>query len=116
MKLSALTGPLGTEDNQSVELQVKKNGKWQSLGNAIFHRDAWTATFRIPEWDENKDTPYRVLYIQKFKDGNTETDVWPGIIQKNPKGEPLRLAALTCQNDYAFPYEPVAKNIIRMKT
>jgi len=115
MKMSALTGPLGTEDNQTVELQVKKDAEWKSIGHATLHPDAWTATFRIPKWDETKDTPYRILYEQKFKDGKIETDIWPGIIQQNPKGEPLRLAALTCQNDYAFPYEPVATNIIRMK-
>ncbi len=115
MKLSALTGPLGKDDNRTVELEVKKNGEWQSLGQAELHPDAWTATFRIPRWDETEDTPYRVVYIQKFKHGKNETDIWAGVIQKNPEGEPLRLAALTCQNDYGFPYEPVANNILKLK-
>lgn len=115
MKLSALTGPLGKDDNRTVELQIQKDGTWTSLGEAELHPDAWTATFRIANWDEKVDTPYRVIYHQKFKAGEPELDQWSGIIQKNPEGVPFRLAALTCQNDYAYPYEPVAENIVKMK-
>ncbi len=114
MKLSALTGPLGNNDNKDVELQIKRNGNWETLGRAELHKDAWTATFRIPNWDETADTPYRVLYAQKYTHGQQEVDQWSGIIQKNPAGESFRLAALTCQNDYAYPYAPVADNIVKM--
>ncbi|MAT10826.1 MAG: twin-arginine translocation pathway signal [Rhodopirellula sp.] len=114
LKLSALTGPLGKEDNQHVELQIERDGGWQSVKKAKLHADAWTATFRIPNWNERQDTRYRVLYVQGFKDGASEITEWSGVIQKNPKDESLRLAALTCQNDYGFPYEPVASNIVRL--
>jgi hypothetical protein len=40
---------------------------------------------------------------------------WTGTILANPTGRPLRIAGMTCQNDYAFPYEPVANNLIRLK-
>jgi len=115
LKLSALTGPLGKEDNQHVELQIERDGGWVSVGKAKLHADAWTATFRIANWNEQHDTRYRVLYEQDFKTGASETTEWSGIIQKDPSAESLRLAALTCQNDYGFPYEPVAKNVIRME-
>ncbi|MFP6601585.1 MAG: alkaline phosphatase D family protein, partial [Pirellulaceae bacterium] len=114
LKLTALTGPLGKDDNKKVELQVKRGGNWISLGKAKLDPESWTATFRIPNWNEKEATPYRVVYQQSFKQGDAVADQWDGIIRANPAGRPLRLAALTCQNDYAFPYEPVANNVVKM--
>ncbi len=112
--MTALTGPLGKDDNQHVELQVKRGGSWASLGKAKLDPEAWTATFRIANWNEKDAVPYRVVYQQAFKQGDAVADQWDGIIRANPTGRPLRLAALTCQNDYAFPYAPVANNVVKM--
>ena len=114
MKMSALTGPLGQHDNQTVELQIDENGTWKSLGNALLDKDAWVATFQIPNWNEKLASKYRLVYVEKNKDGSTQQTEWSGIIKPNPADKPLRLGALTCQNDYAFPYEPVVDNLIRL--
>lgn len=114
MKMSALTGPLGANDNQTVELQIEQNGNWKSLGDAKLDADAWVATFQIPNWNEKLASKYRLIYLEKHKDGSTSRNEWSGIIKANPSDRPLRLGALTCQNDYAFPYEPVAENIIKL--
>lgn len=37
-----------------------------------------------------------------------------GEVRANPVGRPLRMASLTCQNDYAFPYQPVAENLLKL--
>ncbi|YCM45678.1 alkaline phosphatase D family protein [Verrucomicrobiaceae bacterium 227] len=115
MKMSALTGPMGEKDCQVVELQVEREGKWTSLGEARLDPDAWVATFRIPNWDEKKTTPYKLVYREKHRDGSETPDEWKGEIQENPVGRPLRMAALTCQNDYGFPYEPVSRNVEKLK-
>lgn len=114
MKISAVTGPMGRDDNQAVELLVQKDGEWKSLGSAALDTDAWVATFRIPNWDEKSATPYKLVYREKHLDGSETPDEWTGIIRENPVGRPLRMAALTCQNDYGFPYEPVANNVVKM--
>ena len=114
MKISALTGPMGADDNQMVELQVQKGGKWESLGEAKLDPDAWVATFRIPNWDENQETPFKLVYREKHTDGTETPDEWTGTIKANPEGRPLRMAALTCQNDYGFPYAPVAENVQKL--
>ncbi len=116
LKISALTGPLGKQDNQNIELQVKVDGDWKSLGQAALDTDAWTATFRIPNWNEKAATPYRLLYRELKTDGTEEESNWSGTIKANPAGRPLRIGALTCQNHYGFPYEPVAENIVRLET
>ncbi len=114
MKISALTGPMGERDSHVVELYVNRGGEWRSLGEAKLDPDAWVATFRIPKWDEKTATPYKLTYREKHKDGTETTDEWTGTIRANPADRPLRMAALTCQNDYAFPYEPVVKNVAKM--
>ncbi len=114
MKISALTGPLGEQDNKDVELQVRRKGEWGSLGTAELDGDAWTATFRIPNWDATQSAEYRLIYRERHRDGTATESNWSGTIRSNPEGRPLRLGALTCQKDYSFPYEPVAQNLLRL--
>jgi alkaline phosphatase D len=114
MKISALTGPLGAQDNHEVELHIEKDGAWKSLGTAKLDPDAWVATFRVPNWDEKKEAPYKLVYREKHKDGSETPNEWTGTIKANPEGRPLRMAALTCQNDYGFPYAPVAENVRKL--
>ncbi|NVK23935.1 MAG: alkaline phosphatase D family protein [Gammaproteobacteria bacterium] len=114
MNLSVLTGPMGDKDEQYVELQTLSDGQWQTQSKAKLDPDAWVATFRIENWQETKATPYRVIYKERQLDGSAKLDSYEGIIKANPVGRDLRMAALTCQNDYAFPYEPVANNVVKM--
>lgn len=114
MKVSAIVGPLGEDDNKEVALHVKRGADWTLLGNADLDTDAWVATFRIPNWNEKQATPYKLVYRQRHTTGSEEVFEWSGIIRSNPTGRPLRLAALTCQNDYGFPYEPVAENVRKL--
>lgn len=115
MNLSALTGPMGENDNHTISLQVLKNGNWTTLATEKLDQDAWVATFRVQNWNEKVVTPYRVVYFEKQRDGSEKPDVYTGNIQANPVGRKMRMASLTCQNDYAFPYAPVADNIVKMK-
>lgn len=114
MKISALTGPLGAQDNHDIELHIERDGAWKSLGSAKLDADAWTATFRIPNWDEKNATPYKLVYREKHTDSTETAHEWTGTIKANPEGRPLRMAALTCQNDYGFPYAPVADNVRKL--
>jgi len=114
MKISALTGPMGAKDSQVVELQVQQDGAWKSLGTAKLDQEAWVATFRIPKWNEKQATPYKLVYREKHTDGSETPHEWTGTIKANPEGRPLRMAALTCQNDYGFPYAPVAENLLKL--
>ena len=115
LRLSALTGPLGADDNHSLQLMVERDGRWEDLGEARLDGDAWTATWSIGNWNEKIATPYRVLYRERLRGKAGEAEHrWEGMIRANPAGRPLRLGALTCQNDYAFPYAPVADNLVKL--
>jgi hypothetical protein len=114
LKLTAFTGPLGVDDQHTVQLQTNRDGDWITIGEAELDPDAWTATFRISDWNEKVETFYRVVYWEKHRDGTEKEHEWTGKIKANPLGRPLRLGALTCQNDYGFPYEPVANNLLEL--
>lgn len=114
LKLTALTGPLGKQDNKKVKLYRRMGQKWSLLATSELDTDAWTATFRIPNWDESRTVPYKVVYAEQQTDDSQVEHQWTGEIKPNPVGRPLRIGALTCQNDYAFPYEPVADNVAKL--
>lgn len=114
-KLSVLTGPLGKQDNKQVELHIKQDGQWQAIKKAELDPSSWVATFKVPNWNEKVATPFRAIYYESQVDGSTKPDIYEGIIAANPTGRKMKMAALTCQNDYGFPYEPVANNVVKLK-
>ena len=115
MKLTALLGPMGAKDNQTVGLDVKRDGKWQQIATAKLDPDASIATFRVPNWDATRAVPYRVTYAESLTDGGSQAHEWAGTIRANPTG-PLRIGGLTCQNAVGFPYQPVVDNLTNLDT
>lgn len=111
MKLSAYTGPIGEQDNQNVTLQIYKDSQWLTIGEQALNTDGWVTTFRIPNWQAKYDVKYRAVYIENHTDGSSTTSYFAGVIKANPENRDLRMAALTCQNDYGYPYQPVADNV-----
>lgn len=112
VKLTALLPPLAADDDRRVELLTEHGGEWRSHGFAELDPDAWTATFRLSNWNEGEAAPFRLVYREQHRDGGETEHAWQGTIRANPAGRPLRLAGLTCQNDYSFPYAPVADHVL----
>lgn len=115
LKLSALLGPVGQKDNQTVDLQIKKNNQWETIKTAQIDPKASMVTYRIANWNEQQKTEFRVVYQEKHKDGSVTPDIYEGSIAANPVDRPLKMASLTCQNDYAFPYQPLVDNIVKLQ-
>ncbi|TYK67199.1 alkaline phosphatase D family protein [Colwellia echini] len=115
LKLTALIGPMGENDTKIAELQINRNNEWVSVATANIDPAASIASFRVTQWDERNQTPFRVVYNEAHKDGTTTADTYAGIIKANPIGRPMRMASLTCQNDYAFPYAPVVENLVNLE-
>lgn len=113
VKLMALLPPLGKADNQQVSLQLQKNDTWETVETKSIEPDSRTVVFKIDNWDDSRDTKYRIQYIEKCKNGMEMPDHYEGIIRKNPDGQSLKFGGLTCQYHYGFPYTPLVQSLTK---
>lgn len=113
-KLTAQMPPLGEADRKTVTLEIQRDGQWQTFGEETIHPDARTAIFAGKNWDPTADVPYRLTWTQVYTDGTEKEHEYKGTIRKEPKGRPLVLAGMTCQQHTAFPYGPVPENLAKL--
>jgi len=110
MKMTAQMPPLGRADRDTAELQTQSAGGWKTVATARIHPLAHTATFRVADWDDTRDTPYRVVWTQQYTDGTTEEHTWSGVVRRDPKEKPELVATgYCCFMDYLFPNADVAR-------
>ncbi len=104
MKMTAQMPPLGEADNQEVRLRIDAGGTWKTIATATIDPLASTATFRVSDWDDTRDTPYRVCWTQEFQDGKRQEYTYSGTIRKDPKEKPeLVVGGYCCFFDFLFP-------------
>ena len=104
MKLNAQLPPLGAGDTKNVRLQVRAGADWKTIAEAPIHAEARCAMFRIADWDDTRDTPYRLAYALAFRGGRTEEHYWTGTIRRDPKDQPvISVADVSCNIHEAFP-------------
>jgi len=85
LKLNAQLFPLKPKESRDVRLEISIASGWKEIssvkvceneyGNASGDL-SWTALFRIENWDDTKDIPYRVRHGEKA--------AFEGLIRKNP--------------------------------
>ncbi|MGE3818350.1 MAG: alkaline phosphatase D family protein [Isosphaeraceae bacterium] len=104
LKLSAQFPPLGPGDSPHARLQVDKGNGWETVAEAVIHPEARTATFRVETWDDTRDTPYRVAYALRDRDGKADERYWSGTVRHDPvERHELTVADVSCNAHYAFP-------------
>ena len=110
MKMTAQMPPIGEADSDTVQLQVRTGTTWKTIASSPIDPLACTATFRVPDWDETKDTPYRVCWTQKYTDGDSRQCTYEGTIRRDPKDKPeIVVAGYCCFMDYLFPNAAVVE-------
>ena len=84
--------PLYPEETREVRLEIEENGQWKEIQKQPVNDVGWSALFRIENWDDTKNTKYRLLHGQKAN--------FEGLIRNNPtdKNE-IVLAALSCNSN-----------------
>lgn len=104
LKMTAQMMPVGTDDNQTVELQIKQEDDWKAIATAKIITPGYTAPFRVEDWDSKKDTPYRVVYELKQVDGAKRQYIWSGTIRREPVDKQIIvLAGFTGNHNVAHP-------------
>ncbi len=117
LKLTAQMPPLGEKDSQTVALQIQADGNkdWKTIGEETIHPEARTATFRISDWNDKQDTPYRLVYLQKDRDGESREFCWTGLVRKDPvEQDVVSVADVSCNIHAAFPNAPYVANMAKL--
>ncbi len=110
MKMTAQMPPVGDADSDTAHLQIQSDAGWTTVAGAKIDPLACTATFRVPDWDDTRDIPYRVCWTQKYTDGAREEHTYAGTVRKDPKDKrEIVVAGYCCFVDYLFPNVAIAE-------
>jgi alkaline phosphatase D len=103
LKLTAQMAPVSGR----VRLQTRRGSSWRTVGESTIDPLSRTATFRIPRWDDTRDTPYRVAFGDQ---------TYEGTVRRDPKNkQKIVVSALSCINDLGFPHTPIVRNLEHFK-
>jgi hypothetical protein len=105
LKLSAQLFPLYPNETREVRLEIKDGESWKEIQKQKVNDIGWSAFFRIENWDQTKNIPYRLRH------GNEAT--FEGLIRKDPKDKSeIVVAALSCNsNKDRGPRDEYVRNI-----
>ncbi|MCB9769707.1 MAG: hypothetical protein H6752_16040 [Candidatus Omnitrophica bacterium] len=76
LKLTAQLYPLKEGEDRTLRLEIKEGGEWTEIARTEVIEVGWTAPFRVENWDDTKQVPYRVNHADKA--------FYEGTIRKNP--------------------------------
>lgn len=106
LKLSAQMAPVDGGAKE-VRLEARDGGAWRVLGKAPIDPMSRNAAFRIPGWDDTRDTPYRVVYTMGGRNWQ-----FAGTIRRDPVDKPrIVVAAFTGNNDLGFPHADIVRHV-----
>ncbi|NLE36506.1 MAG: hypothetical protein GX621_00610, partial [Pirellulaceae bacterium] len=115
MKLTAQMPPLGEDEDRDVRLQIDRGAGWETISTAEIDPLARTATFRVADWDDSRETPYRACWTQTHRDGTSREHAYDGTIRKDPKEKPeLVVAGYCCFTDFLFPNANIVEQTRRI--
>lgn len=93
LKLSAQLFPLYPNETREVRLEIKVGDTWKEIQKQKANDLGWSALFRVENWDNTKDIPYRILH--------GESASFEGLIRKDPKDKAeIVLAAMSCNSNH----------------
>lgn len=75
LKMTAQLMPVSDIEPAEVKLQVKSSPSWRTIATEKLVVPGWTATFRVPDWQSDRDVPYRVTW---------SGHAWTGTVRRDP--------------------------------
>jgi PhoD-like phosphatase len=97
LKLTAQLFPVGAQESQTADLQIKRGGGWKTFATAKINPSGWVAQFRVEKWDAGHDAAFRVRYMLKGADGKPQPHYWEGTIKRDPVDKQrIVVASLSC--------------------
>ncbi|WP_241664806.1 alkaline phosphatase D family protein [Seonamhaeicola maritimus] len=94
VKMTAQFYPIQDYEPFEADLQLKKNGNWETVDHSRIEYPGYTAHFRLENWDDTKEVEYRVVFMDKA--------FYNGIIRKNPVNkDEFVMATFSCNSIYS---------------
>lgn len=104
LKLTAQMAPVAS--TELVRLEVQRAGRWRLAGRAKIDPLSRTASFRVANWPDTSDVPYRL----RFRSGEETT--YEGTIHRDPRDKrKIVVAGLSCINDLGFPHQEIVRGL-----
>jgi alkaline phosphatase D len=138
MTMTAQMPPMGAADEKSVILQVPEDVAksilavpgvettvspadgndsaipWAPIARATIDPLSCTAHFRISDWPDTKDVPYRLVYAMQTTNGKQIEHEYRGTVRKDPVDQPeISVAGFTGHQHTAFPNELLVSNVAK---
>ena len=111
LRMTVQMPPLGAADGRTVDLQVQDGNRYVTLARAIIDSVANIAVFEVEDWDDERDHSCYLVYHTTTTTGIIKNHMRAVTIRRDPGDRPLTLAALTCQEWSAYPYQPLIDNL-----
>jgi phosphodiesterase/alkaline phosphatase D-like protein len=111
LKLTAQMAPVDTH-HAEVRLQLQEKGVWKTIQTTGIDEDARTATFSLPGWQTEADTPYRIAFWLDRGNDVKEEFYWSGTIRKDPVDqEEIVIAGFTGNDHLGFPHTDIYNQV-----
>lgn len=110
LKMTAQLYPARIGTWKQLSLSVEREGQWKTIASSNITTPARTAHFRVEQWDDSRDTRYRV---------SAGASSFDGIIRRNPVDKPVVVAgAFTCNSPRAggggFPKQDIVDAVSKI--
>lgn len=91
LKITAQLFPLKPDEPREARLEFQRDGKWTEAAKSPVLYPGWDSHFRIENWDDTKDVPYRVRH--------GEAAMFEGLIRRDPREKDVIVVAnLSCNS------------------
>ncbi|MDZ7718821.1 MAG: alkaline phosphatase D family protein [Balneolaceae bacterium] len=111
LKMTAQLAPVESIKDHSVELQVHRNGDWNTIQTTTVEPLSRTALFRQENWKSDDDIPYRIRLVLPLMN-DTREFFYEGTIAAEPiHSNKLKTAVFSCNSHYGFPNKEVVDNV-----
>jgi hypothetical protein len=86
LKMMVQLYPLVSEDSRAVQLQIEKDGQWETIAEETIREESyglddgtqtWNLLFRVEDWDHAEDWSYRVVALEGIA-------TYTGVVRKDP--------------------------------
>lgn len=91
LKVTAQLFPLKPGEPREARLEFQRDGRWVEAAKSPVLFPGWSAHFRLENWDDSRDTPYRVRH--------GEEALFEGLIRRDPRDkEVIVVANMSCNS------------------